>query len=121
MEIIGWIGTALVIAAYYPQIHHLYVERCAWGISLTTWWIWLVSSLFLLTYAFSDGSTLFVLVQAINMLAIVTTIFLAKRSNNVCPYHLRQTMKAGHKPDVVSLSHGDEETRGEPSCQPEAS
>jgi lipid-A-disaccharide synthase-like uncharacterized protein len=123
MEFIGWIGTALVIAAYYPQIHHLDVERCAWGISLTTWWIWLVSSLFLLTYAFSDGSTLFVLVQAINMLAIVTTIFLAKRSNNVCPHHLQQTMKAkaGDKPDVVSLLHGDAGTRRESSRQPEAS
>ena len=121
MEVIGWIGTALVIAAYYPQIRHLYVERCAWGISLTTWWIWLVSSLFLLTYAFSDGSTLFVLVQTINMLAIVATIFLAKRSNNVCPYHTRQTMKGGDKPDVVSLRHGDAGTRREHSCQPEAS
>jgi uncharacterized protein with PQ loop repeat len=60
MEIVGWIGTALVIAAYYPQIRHLYVEKCAWGISLATWWIWLVSSAFLLTYALLDGSTLFV-------------------------------------------------------------
>ena len=33
MEVLGWAGTALVVVAYYPQIHHLYVERCAWGIS----------------------------------------------------------------------------------------
>lgn len=87
MEIIGWAGTALVIAAYFPQIRHLYVEKCAWGISLATWWIWLVSSALLLTYAALDGSTMFVLVQAINMLAIAATIVLAKRSENVCPYH----------------------------------
>ena len=93
MEIIGWIGTALVIAAYYPQIRHLYVEKCAWGISLTTWWIWLVSSAFLLAYAALDGSILFVLVQAINMSAIVTTIVLAKRSENVCPYHQQGATK----------------------------
>lgn len=91
MEIIGWAGTALVIAAYFPQIHHLYVEKCAWGISLSTWWIWLVSSALLLTYAALDGSTMFVLVQAINMLAIAATIILAKRSENVCPFHLQRT------------------------------
>jgi PQ loop repeat protein len=27
MEILGWAGTALVIVAYVPQIHHLYVEK----------------------------------------------------------------------------------------------
>ena len=90
MEIIGWIGTVLVVFAYFPQIRHLYVEECAWGISLATWWIWLVSSGLLLTYAVLDGSTLFVLVQAINMLAIVTTIVLAKRSDGLCDYHRRQ-------------------------------
>lgn len=103
MEIVGWMGTALVIAAYFPQIRHLYVEKCAWGISLTTWWIWLVSSAFLLIYAALDSSILFVLVQSINMFAIVTTIILAKRSEKVCPYHHQQATKgAQEKPKVVS-------------------
>ena len=30
MKIIGWIGTALVIIAYYPQIQHLLIERRLW-------------------------------------------------------------------------------------------
>ena len=103
MEIVGWMGTALVIAAYFPQIRHLYIEKCAWGISLMTWWIWLVSSAFLLIYAASDSSILFVLVQSINMLAIVATIVLAKRSENVCPYHRQQpTEAAQEQPKVVS-------------------
>ena len=103
MEIVGWMGTALVIAAYFPQIRHLYIEKCAWGISLTTWWIWLVSSSFLLIYAALDGIILFVLVQAINMLAIVTTIILAKGSEKVCPYHRRQSANAAlEQPKVVS-------------------
>ena len=29
IEVLGWAGTALVLAAYVPQIHHLYVEKCA--------------------------------------------------------------------------------------------
>ena len=103
MEIVGWVGTALVIAAYFPQIRHLYIEKCAWGISLTTWWIWLVSSAFLLIYAALDGSILFVLVQSINMLAIVTTIILAKNSEKICPYHRQQPSTATYeKPKVVT-------------------
>ena len=88
MEIIGWIGTTLVIVAYYPQIRHLYVEKCAWGISIATWVIWLIASAFLLAYAWSGRSTMFVFVQGINMLAIIATIVLAKRSTGVCPTHL---------------------------------
>jgi uncharacterized protein with PQ loop repeat len=89
MEIIGWIGTALVIIAYFPQIHHLWREKCAWGISITTWLIWLCASALLLTYALLREEVLFVIVQIINILAIITTIALAKRSNNICPYHMK--------------------------------
>lgn len=87
MEIIGWVGTSLVIVAYGPQIHHLWAERCAWGISLTMWAIWLVSSALLLAYSWYRGETLFIVVQCINILAIVATIVLTRRSNQICPYH----------------------------------
>jgi uncharacterized protein with PQ loop repeat len=45
MEVLGWAGTALVVIAYYPQIHHLFVESARGGISVLTWLIWLVASL----------------------------------------------------------------------------
>ncbi len=89
MEAIGWIGTILVIVAYGPQIHHLWAEKCAWGISLWMWGIWLVSSGFLLAYSWYRGEFLFIIVQAINITAIATTILLTRRSNQVCPYHRR--------------------------------
>ena len=88
MEIIGWIGTALVIVAYYPQIHHLWVEKCAWGISVWTWVIWLVASALLLVYCFVREEILLSVVQITNMASIIATITLVRRSNNVCPYHL---------------------------------
>ena len=88
MEIIGWMGTMLVIVAYYPQIRHLYVEKCAWGISIATWFIWLIASAFLLAYAWMGRSTLFIFVQSVNMLAIIATIILAKRSTKICQAHL---------------------------------
>lgn len=87
MKIIGWAGTALVIVAYYPQIHHLFVERCAWGISILTWVIWLIASTLLLIHCLLDRDYLFLIVQSINIFAIGTTIILARRANTVCPYH----------------------------------
>ena len=89
MEVLGWVGTALVMVAYYPQIHHLFVERCAWGISLLTWMIWLVASALLLTYCVLRRELLMCVVQGVNIAAIVITIILVRRSNNVCPYHRR--------------------------------
>lgn len=91
MEIIGWVGTALVIIAYYPQIHHLIVERCAWGISVLTWLIWLIASTLLLTYCIFRRDVLLSVVQGINIAAIATTIILVRRSNNICPHHLKRT------------------------------
>jgi|GEM_PF-1097266 len=87
MEMLGWAGTALVIVAYVPQIRHLYVEKCAWGISILTWVIWLVAGALLLSYCIFRNDTLFALVQVINITAIVATIVLARRSDRICPYH----------------------------------
>jgi uncharacterized protein with PQ loop repeat len=89
MKALGWAGTVLVIIAYYPQIHHLYVERCAWGISQLTWFIWLAASLLLLIYCTLRREALMSLVQAVNIMAIVTTLILVKRSNRVCSHHLK--------------------------------
>src|SRR5918992_853525 len=89
MEIIGWAGTALVVFAYYPQIHHLFVERCAWGISRLTWLIWLVASSLLLIYCLLRREAMLTVVQAVNIAAIVTTLLLVRRSNQVCPHHLK--------------------------------
>ena len=86
-ETIGWIGTALVIVAYFPQIRHLFVKKCAWGISLWTWVIWLVASAMLLTYAWMRDDALFILVQFANVSAIAATIVLVLRSDRVCRSH----------------------------------
>ena len=88
-EVLGWAGTALVVIAYYPQIYHLYVERCAWGISVLTWLIWLAASALLLTYCVLRRDFLLGLVQGVNVLAIVTTLVLVRRSNRVCPHHVQ--------------------------------
>jgi len=97
MEMLGWLGTALVIVAYVPQIRHLYVEKCAWGLSISTWLIWLVAGALLLSYCVFRNDTLFTLVQVINITAIMATIVLARRSNRICPYHLETALAARDK------------------------
>jgi uncharacterized protein with PQ loop repeat len=88
IEMLGWAGTALVLLAYIPQIHHLYIEKCAWGISISTWLIWLVAGALLLSYCIFRDDILFTFVQGINITAIVATILLARRGDRICPYHL---------------------------------
>ncbi len=97
MEALGWAGTALVVVAYYPQIRHLYVERCAWGISSLTWLIWLVASLLLLIYCLLRREVLMSIVQAVNITAIAATLLLVRKSNRVCPHHLRAADSAGRR------------------------
>ena len=101
MEMLGWVGTALVIVAYVPQLHHLYVEKCAWGLSLSTWLIWLVAGALLLSYCIVRNDTLFTFVQVINLTAIVATIILARRGNRVCPFHLKTALGNGDKDEMV--------------------
>lgn len=87
MEALGWAGTLLVVVAYYPQIRHLYVEKCAWGISVLTWLIWLAASALLLTYCALRREVMMAAVQAVNIAAIVTTLLLVRRSDQICPHH----------------------------------
>lgn len=93
-EVLGWAGTALVVAAYYPQIRHLYVERCAWGISVLTWLMWLSASALLLAYCALRRDFMLGLVQGVNIAAIVTTIILVRRSDRLCPHHLKAARAA---------------------------
>jgi uncharacterized protein with PQ loop repeat len=99
-EMLGWAGTALVIVAYVPQIRHLYVEKCAWGISISTWLIWFVAGALLLSYCLFRNDTLFTYVQVINITAILATVILARRANRICPYHF-ETALAGTRIEKV--------------------
>ena len=100
IEMLGWAGTAFVIVAYIPQIRHLYVEKCAWGISISTWLIWLLAAGLLLIYCIFRNDTLFTLVQLVNITAIIATIMLARRSNRICSYHLETTLVPASKQTI---------------------
>jgi hypothetical protein len=57
--------------------------------SVLTWLLWLAASVLLLAYCAVRRELLMTAVQGVNIAAIVTTIVLVRRSNNVCPYHRR--------------------------------
>jgi uncharacterized protein with PQ loop repeat len=98
MEFLGWVGTVLVLVAYLPQIYHLYAYRCAWGISVSTWSIWLAASTCLFAYALLQGEILFAIVQTISILAIAATLVLIRRSGPSCPIHFGK--RSGHYKDT---------------------
>ena len=98
IEILGFIGSALLFVGYLPQIYELYTHKCAWGISLTTWGTWLCSSLLLMIYAFTQNDWIFFWVQAIEAAAATSVLVLLYQDNLICPYHFEERKKIGVHP-----------------------
>jgi lipid-A-disaccharide synthase-like uncharacterized protein len=87
-SILGFIGTAIITLGYLPQIIHLVRERCAWGISLSSWRLWLLGGVLLFLYSLARRDVVFATVQAVQIIAMGLTIYYASRSTHVCPHHL---------------------------------
>jgi uncharacterized protein with PQ loop repeat len=87
-SILGFIGTIIAVAAYIPQIVHLIKERCSAGVSLTTYSLWIISSLLLLLNAISIRSVVFIVFQVCNFIAICIILFFGNRyKSDRCPTH----------------------------------
>jgi uncharacterized protein with PQ loop repeat len=88
IEIIGFIGSGLVIYAYVPQIKHLIQEHCSAGISRRAYAIWFIAALLLLSHAIMINDLVFMFLQAANtILTLLILIFARKYKNGVCPTH----------------------------------
>ena len=78
-----------MIAAYAPQIWHLYREHCSAGISVRANALWIAGSLLFLGHAAVIKDPVFTLVQVVNVLALSTIVVLARRySGQACELHL---------------------------------
>src|SRR5215471_4462721 len=89
-QMFGFVGTALVITGYVPQIHHLIKERCTAGLSVPAFAVWCAASLFFLIHATMIRDVVFVGVQIINLAAgSIIVAFCKKYDGQVCPTHLR--------------------------------
>ena len=78
-ELLGFIGTIIIVIAYLPQIRHLINEHCSGGISLRAWIIWLIATIFILIHSVNTGDNVFISLQIVNFLAILTIILLILR------------------------------------------
>ena len=68
-QILGFVGTGLVVTGYVPQIVHLIKERCTAGISIPAFSLWCAASLLFLIHAVVIRDIVFVGVQTVNLAA----------------------------------------------------
>ncbi len=84
-ELLGYLGTAVVIIAYLPQVFHLIKEHCSAGISIKAYAMWSVSGLLILIHAFSIKAPVFTTLQSYQLGVCALIIFLAnKYKHRVC-------------------------------------
>lgn len=87
-QILGFVGTGLVIGGYIPQIVHLIKERCTAGISIPAFSLWWAASLLFLIHAAMIRDAVFVGVQMVNLVAGGLIVWFCKRHEGaVCPFH----------------------------------
>lgn len=85
---IGFMGTALVIIAYLPQIHHLIAEHCSGGISIKAYGLWFVAGFLMLVHAVAIADPVFMALQVYQIGASALVIFFGwKYKDSVCEAH----------------------------------
>jgi hypothetical protein len=88
LQILGLVGTLAAAIGYVPQIVHLVRERCAAGISVWAWQIWLLSSVLIFSHAFEVFDIVFMAQQTVNSVAMIVIIFFATRYRGMtCATH----------------------------------
>ena len=84
----GYVGTALVIVAYLPQITHLIRAKCSAGMSFGAYAIWVVAAGLLLAYAIMRRDPVFTALQSYQVVAAGLICFYAKRfEHGFCETH----------------------------------
>ena len=87
-QILGFVGTCIVAAAYIPQIRHLIKEHCSAGISIRAYGLWFLAALFFLAYAGMIRDIVFVIAQVLSLVAICVIVIYAKKyENQFCLAH----------------------------------
>ena len=87
-QLVGFIGTGLIVVGYVPQIGHLINEHCSAGISIKAYAFWCSASLLFLVHASMIGDLVFVCVQSVNLAASgVILVFTRRYDGLVCPTH----------------------------------
>ena len=87
-QILGLVGTGLVVVGYAPQIVHMVSERCTAGISVAAFVLWCSASVLFLIHAMQIRDAVFVGVQLVNLTAGGFIAWYSRRHRGeVCPFH----------------------------------
>ena len=87
-QVLGFVGTALVVVAYFPQIMHLVKEHCSAGISRYAYVLWGISGVFLLIHALMIHDNVFVILQGWNSVASFLIVGYSMRYRyGICESH----------------------------------
>lgn len=76
-QTIGLVGAVVTAVAYVPQIKQLLFEKCSYAISVKAWLLWLLAAILVSIHAFTINDAVFMALQTINIVAIITIITLA--------------------------------------------
>jgi uncharacterized protein with PQ loop repeat len=91
LPLIGYLGTALVVGAYAPQISHLWTEHCSAGISERAYALWVLAAALFLGHSIVIGDTVFMVTQLVNLVALAIILVLARRfRDQICAAHASQ-------------------------------
>jgi uncharacterized protein with PQ loop repeat len=91
LSMIGYVGTAIVVGAYVPQISHLWTEHCSAGISERAYALWALASALFLGRSIVIGDAMFTVTQLANLVALAIILVLARRfRDQICATHARQ-------------------------------
>lgn len=79
VDAIGFLGVALSVAAYMPQLVHLAREHCSAGVSTRSWTMWLVSALLVGSVAVSRRDPVFIIFQLCSLASAGAILFMARK------------------------------------------
>lgn len=88
-QLLGFLGTGLVIIGYVPQVRHVIKEHCSAGISVKAYDIWFIASVLFLIHAVTIGDLVFTMVQIANLIAMgVVLVYVRRFEKQMCRTHL---------------------------------
>lgn len=84
----GFVGVAVSIVAYLPQIVHLLREHCSAGVSPLAFGLWLVSSCLVTIHAAVVADWVFIALGSVQIVAsLLIWLYGLKYRNEVCASH----------------------------------
>jgi hypothetical protein len=87
-ENVAFLGTILVAVAYIPQIFHLLVKHCAYGISIRAWLMWLIATALIYPHTLAAKDTVFISLMSVQLVAIsFVLVFSYFHQGKVCKVH----------------------------------